>query len=353
MSLINEMLRDLESRRRSGDRQLPSGEQPTAMPREFVSRRWLLLALTGVALAVVIWLAAGRQLTGDAATAEVSLAVVTAPEVSAPEKQGIAEPIIAAIPEAEQTTVAAASVDPPSARVMTPQVEPEMSASTVAVSPGAAPVESLQLKPFQPPPEKRLSKTKVSQSPQQQAEQLYRSAQQQLKTRALSPAVDQLVQALSLDSQLLEARLLAIDLLTQLQRPQEAAQLLEAGLQLQPDSFELRKRSARRLLTQGDGAAALVLLQAKPLPLVAEDSGYHALLAAVLRENAAYREAAGVYRQLLDFRSREPLWWLGLAISLEQAGVQAEAKSAYQQALALPGLQLNLIDYIKGRLQVL
>ena len=355
MSLINEMLRDLENRRRSGARQLPSGEQPIALQREFVSRRWLWLAAAGIALAGVVWGIAGRQLARDAATVpQVSVAAVATQETLAPETQVVANPVAETVAANERKTGAVADSVPPAAKKLPLDVVPEKPLAKVVTTPVAVSNETREIAPEpQPLREKRLSKKITQQTPQQQAEQLYQDALQQVQARNLPRAAEQLLQVLSLDPQLLPARLLAIDLLSQLRRPQAAEQVLAAGLRLQPDNFELRKRSARQLLQQGKAMAALAILQAAPLPRVAEDSEYHALLAALLRENAAYSEAVKEYRKLLAFRGREPLWWLGLALSSDQAGLKAQAKQAYRQALTLPGLQVDLIDYIKGRLQVL
>lgn len=354
MSLINEMLRDLESRRRNGARQLPSGETPIALPRELIPWRWLLLAFAGVVLAGVIWLISDRHILGDSAPTVTPVPSPVAAE-RLPQEEKVSAKASADAAEAQpREMLAAAEVVPApvSESVAAAVVEPP----AVVELPIAVPLEPKRPEPVvqvAPRQAKQVNKTLIPQTPQQRAEQFYRSAQQRLQKNDLSHAAELLLQSLSLDSNLLAARLLAIDVLSQLLRTQEAAHLLEVGLQLQPNNFELRKRSARSLLQQGKTEPALDLLQAKPLPRVAADSEYYALLAALLRETAAYSEAADIYRQLLAFRKREPLWWFGLAISAEQAGQKSEAKDAYRQALALPGLQPELIDYINGRLQAL
>jgi Flp pilus assembly protein TadD len=56
MSLINQMLRDLEKRRKKEDRQLPSGEEPAVVGSRRPSRRLLTLLLGGIGLVCLVWL---------------------------------------------------------------------------------------------------------------------------------------------------------------------------------------------------------------------------------------------------------------------------------------------------------
>jgi len=86
---------------------------------------------------------------------------------------------------------------------------------------------------------------------------------------------------------------------------------------------------------------------------VNEDQEYHALLAAVLQETGQYAAAAESYASLLRVNSRQPLWWLGRGIALEQSGKPDQARDAYRRALAIQGLRQDLQDYVRGRLQVL
>jgi len=77
------------------------------------------------------------------------------------------------------------------------------------------------------------------------------------------------------------------------------------------------------------------------------------LLAALLQEAGQFNAASSTYAQLLRVRPQEALWWMGMAISLEQSGSFDPARDAYQKAVSLPGLNPDLQNYIHGRLRAL
>lgn len=200
---------------------------------------------------------------------------------------------------------------------------------------------------------KKVSKKEQSQSREEQAQQAYQSALEQLRRENYHAAEATLTHVLSLQPSLFDARLQLVALLQQLQRGGEAEKLLILGLQLHPDNAALRKNYARQLLADGLLEGAINILLSEPQPEVASDLEYHALLAALHQESGHYKAAVKSYTQLLKYRPREALWWMGLAISYEQSSDYARATKAYQQALSLPGLRPDLQDYIRKRLQVL
>jgi len=187
----------------------------------------------------------------------------------------------------------------------------------------------------------------------EQAVQAFRAGLERLQKRDRQTAEQNFSRALTLDPQLLGARLQLADLFLKAQRSTEAETLLRAGLRLQPDSPELRKALARLLLSEKQLGEAIRIMRSAPLPEVAGDLEYHALLAALLQEAGNYAAAAGQYRKLLAVRPREALWWMGLAIALEQSGASEPARKAYRQALETPGLRPDLAAYIRNRLQAL
>ncbi len=200
---------------------------------------------------------------------------------------------------------------------------------------------------------KKVSKKEKSLSREEQAQQAYKAALDQLQREDLQAAEANLSHALIMQPRLLEARLQLIDLLLNLQRASEAEKQMELGLQLHPDNPELRKKYARQLLASGQPEGALNVLQSEPMPEISVDLEYHALLAALQQESGQHKAAVRSYSRLLKFRPREALWWMGLAISYDQAEDYARAKEAYRQALSLTGLRPDLQDYIRNRLQIL
>lgn len=169
---------------------------------------------------------------------------------------------------------------------------------------------------------------------------------------ASSAAAEEFSLALKLQPDFVAARLQLVELVGQ-RDLSRARDLLREGLALNSTDPGLRKEYARLLLQQGQPAEALALLRAQPLPEISRDLEYHALLAALLRESEQYQAAAGVYGQLLNQRADQPVWWLGLALSREQAGSLEGAAAAYRRAQQVPGLSADLQNFVAGRLQLL
>lgn len=183
-------------------------------------------------------------------------------------------------------------------------------------------------------------------------EQLYQQALSLQADGQNVAAVERLTRILELQPKFTAARLQLVELVKS-SKPAHAGELLRAGLALNNTDVGLRKSYARMLLQQERPAEALALMREAPRPEVSQDLEYNALLAALLRETGSFAEAAGLYRQLLQQRSDQPLWWLGLALSEEQTGALDAAAAAYQQAFERPGLRSDLRQFVHSRLQLL
>ena len=184
-------------------------------------------------------------------------------------------------------------------------------------------------------------------------QQAYMAGLQQLQAGRVGAATASFKQAVIADPNRLDARLQLISLLQQQKKFAAAEKYTQQGLKLEPDNPVLRKLYARQLLQEHRQNKAIELLRVAPLPSLAQDPEYHALLAAALQAVGEYRSASTVYARLVKVRPQNGLWWLGMAVSLEQSGQRDEARGAYLKALTLPGLRPDLQDYIQGRLQAL
>jgi MSHA biogenesis protein MshN len=183
------------------------------------------------------------------------------------------------------------------------------------------------------------------------AEQLYQRGLQQVRQGNLRAARDNLSAALRINPELLAARLELIGVLQQLTDEQQTLAVIEDGLRLHPAQPELRKLIAHYLLSLQQYQAALTRLEADPVPVVAADPDYHALRAAIYQELGEYSQSAQLYARLLEQRPRESLWWLGLAIALEQQGLATGARDAYRTALDVSDLRPDLERFVHERLQ--
>ncbi len=159
--------------------------------------------------------------------------------------------------------------------------------------------------------------------------------------------------ALDLNPSLLDARLHLVRLLKQQHQLDQVRQLLQQGLELHPVNYKLRKELARLYLQQQQYLVAIELLSTEPVPVVAQDLEYFALLAALQQEAGQFTDAVTTYSHLLQVRSNDALWWFGLALAQDQDGNYEQARQAYLQAVALPGLKNKLREYSNNRLQQL
>ncbi|MDX2479106.1 MAG: tetratricopeptide repeat protein [Desulfuromusa sp.] len=196
----------------------------------------------------------------------------------------------------------------------------------------------------------KVSKTRTQLSRDQQA---YRAGLEQLKRGHLIDAEASFNQALLTNPKLVAARLQLAGLLQQQMQVAKAESLLQQGLAQSPKNSDLRKMYARLLLNDQRQGEAIDLLKAEPVPEIIQDLEYHALLAALFQESGQFEAASSIYAQLVQVQPQAALWWMGLAISLEQSGASERALNAYQQALSLPGLRPDLQNYIQSRLQAL
>lgn len=133
---------------------------------------------------------------------------------------------------------------------------------------------------------------------------------------------------------------------------ERALQAAELGLQIAPSHPGYKKVKARILLNQSDVTGALAVLSASP-PTLSNDPEYHSLLATAQLAGGEYNEAIQSYRELLRLNDpridKAPLWY-GLGSAQQRIGNAAEARQAYQQALQQPELSPNLRAQIERRM---
>lgn len=365
MSLINQMLRDLESRENRGAvaaEPLPAGLAP---PARRAGRGWRLAAGVGLGLLVLLALALGlRHYLG-------TLTMVSAPRVDT-------APVLAEAPlDASESPVVTASPDEvpaetavPEGREKDPQAGPQAGAvesvavasapadpseATVADEPAPAAVAQPEPAPAQPAPPVaaaeapgpvRLSRSAPQLSPAEQAAAHYREALGRLNAGDARGAEAGLREALAEDATHRDARQTLASLLIGTGRAAEGEALLAEGLSRQPDNAELRMLLARSQVARGEVETAIGVLEAG----TAATPDYRAFLGALYQRVSRHPAAIGEYRQALAANPAMPAWWAGLGISLEAEGRGGEAAEAYRRALRLPGLSAGLEQYIRGRL---
>ncbi|PWB49918.1 MAG: hypothetical protein C3F18_09585, partial [Nitrosomonadales bacterium] len=270
MSLINQMLQDLEQRKADGG---AAAAQVRAVHRPgsavFVRWIWVLVILLAVVVGGAYWVlfktpAEKRaQPAPLAATANLPAAAVPEP-VSRPgntpsvlqlaSELSLLPSMPASAPKAERASSAAASLAV--AEELPPPVAEKPQPAAAEIKKPAGTVES--------PPPAGINKEIRQPTPQQRAENAYRQAYASLQQGRMGEAEESLRQALQLEPRHAAARQALAALLLESRRLDRAEQLLQQGLELQPGNAGYAMTLARIQVERGDVPAALATLQRNP-----------------------------------------------------------------------------------------
>ncbi|MBL4571783.1 MAG: tetratricopeptide repeat protein [Gammaproteobacteria bacterium] len=124
-------------------------------------------------------------------------------------------------------------------------------------------------------------------------------------------------------------------------RRADAAALIEAGLDLVPNHAGFKKVKARLLMSAGNIPEAVATLISRA-PDIVVDSEYHDLLASAQLSSRDYSGAIISYKGLLEHDRTQGKWWYGYAAANDQLGNSAVARQAYLRSMQLPNLSANL-----------
>ncbi|BBP04012.1 hypothetical protein TPL01_16090 [Sulfuriferula plumbiphila] len=189
-------------------------------------------------------------------------------------------------------------------------------------------------------------------TPQQRAENEYGKAVALLQQGRVTEASELLGNVLQLDPGNTAARQTLVGLLVAGRRYGEAERSLQDGLKLDPSQTGLAMILARLQVEQGDTRSGLKTLQ-HSLPYAAERPDYQAFLAALLQRAGRHKEAIEHYLQALRQVPGSGVWLMGLGISLQAENRLAEAQEAYTRARASNTLSPDLQAYVEQQLKQL
>lgn len=361
MSLINQMLKDLENRRAEA---VESPDSPLkGVNRYNVARRgspYLLYALGGLLLVLVAlvgflgWAYLNPPEPG-ASTPPVAAAMpapAEAPQTPpASDTPPVQTPLVKAEPEPRPEP------RPESKSESKPEPEPEPDEVTARAPASSEPVkqkaeETATSATQSGQDDGPVSKRDRPMSDEQRAELAYKKGYQRVSRDQREAGERYLREALTHYRRHHGARELLASLYIKSGRYVEAGSLLKAGLALAPGHALYAKLYARVLLKQEQPNQAIAILEQQP-PMPGVDSEYYALLAALYQRTDQHLKAAATYRDILRVNPRQGSWWIGLGISLEQLEKYNEARAAYQRAKESTPLTENLKEYVDKRLAVL
>lgn len=342
MSLINDMLSNLESRRPDDLARLRLQREIRALPAASRSwrRLWLLpliaLPVLGGAAAALHFNERLLPLLGLEAPAVATRPAVpvAAPPVALP------PPPIAAVdsvpppqPAVDELRLSATlSALPTTAQAVLPVPDPLAAPAVRPVVrgvPATPPVASASA-PVGP---SRIEKSPVLAVPRDRAEMEFRRAEAAQQAGRAGDAQEALRAALKLDPLYVPPRQMLLRLLLEQRKFDEAVAVLREGLEAQPQQVGWAMSLARLQLEHGELAAAdatLVRSQA-----YAENNADYAGFQGHLKSRlGAPRLAFAHYQRAARLAPGEGRWWLGLGLAQVADGHPVEARDAFRRALA-------------------
>lgn len=353
MSLINQMLQDLEQRQsQGGERGLPAGVRAVApRGRERRSGWWLatLVVLLGI-IVVLLWLLQRRPPVPGYPPVAAQPPVV--PVAAPPRAPNPASKNLADVP-----AVAKKVELPPARRVKASEKLPE------AVLPASASAgnmkgvaEARAASGNNDSAEKREEAAGVVPvkqiSPQQQAEFSYQKALALLQQGRVTEAQASLGESISVSPDHAASRQALAGILVEKKQYAQAEQLLREGLGRGGSQPEFAMAMARIQVERGDGGGALETLQ-QHLPGAKDHAGYQAFLAALLQRQGQHKPAIEHYLTALRLAPSSASSLVGLGISLQAENHTAEAQEAFSRAKTSGGLSPELQNFVDQRLKQL
>ena len=165
----------------------------------------------------------------------------------------------------------------------------------------------------------------------------------------LADALEQAYRALEIDPAHIQARSTLTNYLIEQHALRDALLVLDTGLKIHPQHYDWLTLKAKMLVNMGRNEEAINLLAASG-PDIREDPGYYAFLAALLQKQGRNEEAAAYYREVVEQKSDNGIWWMGLGISLERIARTDQAQIAYQNSLSDRSLTPDIREFVSNRL---
>ncbi len=363
MSVINQMLRDLDERQASERERagLPNRLRtlPTATARG--GQSWRLLAL-GVGIGVGLagagaFLLLPRENASPPAPAE-SAPVVAAPIIAAPVAAAPAAmetilpvPVVPQVIDVESPTLVATSKPPVPSKRFAAAAQPADGAAAPAAVASPPPARAVTESPQdEGATAGRIERSARGPEGRAAAEAAYRQGMQAVRRGEAQAALPALRKAIEFDPAMSQARQALLSVLVSQRQWPEAQQVARQGLELDARQTGWAVILARLQFEQGDAAAAVTTLENYAVHAGA-DADYQSLFAYLLQEQQRPAEAAQRFQTALALRPNEGRWWFGLATAHEALGRTEEARGAYARARASGNLPADMLTLAEQKLR--
>lgn len=366
MSLINQMLQDLDARRAVDGPQsgLPNQVRPLPVAR---ATQWPWA--TGVGLVILLSVAGGWWYASNNLRSPPAPQAVTSAAAVAFDTKGSVLPV-EKLPSAANVEAPPLSLPiiPPERRTAAQRMRAErdtgLSLTTSLHLPGESARATVknsangQVQPAMagsavtPSGQVVIEKSAPSGSPNERADNEYRKAINAVNIGRTQQAIENLHAALKHDVMHTVSRQLLFKLLVEAKQVDEAGEVLQRGLQLQPEQIGWAMSLGRLQVDRGDLPGAWQTLQ-RSLPAAANSADYQGFVAHVLQRLGRSKEAIEHYQAATRLSPAEGRWWFGLGLTLESDGRFAEAREALLRASASATLSADLASLVEQKLRQL
>lgn len=365
MSVINQMLVDLERRRASGEERNRIPDHVRALPDEpypaHGTRLWISAAVVVVALlaaAAWFWWSSGPRVLKSEPVLE-SATETTAPGLQPRDTEFIARRLtldLAYVPETDRPAATAGrNTGLETATIIKPRIEDspaaqmEPSTEKPRTVPAPAPVVKKAAEPAPVGPVE-IDKQMRKPTPRQRAEAEYARGAAALHQGQPTDARTAFDAALQIDPTYHSARQALVGTLLDARQQADAMRVLQEGLQLAPAQQGFAMTLARLQLDNGElDTAAQTLARSLDYPDVSPD--YIAFYASLLQRQQKHAEATTQFQRALGRRRNVGVWLLGLGVSFEALGRGPEAQEAYRLAKTSGNLSADLQAFADQKLR--
>lgn len=387
MSLINQMLQELDARRSDLTGSETYGQQVRAVPdrRRIHPAWWVALALAIVSAALLAWvllrppvvqvaapasaqlpLKFDAKLGADGPAAATAVASAEVPVQPMEKKDGQSATDMNSQPEVPPAAMRSDAVPISAAdKNMLAVQAPEPSRPAKAAQQPLPATESVKPAPTEKPSARIPPAATADQarpepvgkqirelSPQQRTENEYRGALLAIQQGRLNEAIAMLERALELDARHAGARQALIGALLDSKRHDDALRVTREGLAQDPAQPGLAMILARLQLERGELRSAIETLE-RSLRYAEDRADYQAFLAALLQKDQRHKQAVEHYLQAVRLTPQNGTWWMGLGISFQADNRLPEAQEAFRRAKASNTLTPELLAFVEGRLREL
>lgn len=380
MSVINQMLLDLERRRASGEERNRIPDHVRALPgAPSPGLDWFSPPLLGAALAVLLlvaataawwwrdalpWRPAGLSQSlvtlppadesAGAVIRGMSLDLAQPPSAESSDLQGISTQsvIVTQAPDwaeprgGRQTAPAAIPATPAAPPTPSSPPSPAPTAATASAVPETA---ARAIKPA-PAASPQIDRREREQTLRQRAEYEFARGAAAVHQGRASEARAAFEAALQIDPALHGARQALVGVLVDARQPAEAMRVLQEGLQIAPSQSGFAMMLARLQVERGDLEGGVQTL-GRSLEYAGGNADYLAFFAGLLQRQQRHADAIELFDRALRLRPGNGIWLLGLGMSLEAGGRDAEAREAFRRARASGNLPPDLQAYADQRLR--